>query len=114
MRNRAWRRHMSEKHTKRRLKEKNNIIFSFRNANDVLYLWNGARYIELLNTYFYYIAKGCVSTTQDSRYKQKYSRNNCRNSYAWKGDSNTRVEKRNELRKILKENGFRRGNTTGL
>lgn len=108
MRSREFRIRMKNKHTKRRLKKYSLSSWWWfsKNVNNVSYGEGGYRYINMLNSYNYFIAKETGTTFTQSKYKQKYSKNKSKDAWFEKGSGNTRIEQKEKFRKILKENGI--------
>lgn len=106
MRSREYRIRMKNKHTKRRLKKYARKSWYFRDINNVFHEEDTHRYINMLNSYSYFIAKETGTTFTVSRYKKRYSRNKSKKSWFEKGTGNTRIEQKEKFREILKENGI--------
>lgn len=98
----AWRRHKMEIHIKRRMSISMQISFNwfkykFKNVNNIPI--ESPVLIDYLNMPSYFINKTYYTTKWTSRYKRKYS--NSRSKGVYYNDSNNRVSKKREFRKML-------------
>lgn len=114
IRDRAWRRHIKEKHLVRRLRrvcQTNNWYRGFEDVNGIRHKKTSP--VDYIGSKDYTWAKTLSTTHYDSRYKVKYSPNNYHDYYRdkkpkSKGQSVGLREKDKAIfLKILKENGLK-------
>lgn len=112
IRDRAWRRHMEERHLIRRLRklcEKSRWYYGFEDINGIIH--NSRKILDYIGTKDYYLSKTLSTTVSISKYKVKYSPNRSRDYYRDekpRGQSyGLREKDKVILLKIIKENGLK-------
>lgn len=109
MRDRNWRRHIEEKIIIKRLR--GNILYKkwVYVVIDVNKNWyKKSLIVDFLGSLEYYLAKTTTTDHYASKYKAKWSANKCRNwSVEGKNKFFSRLQQKNLVKKILKENGLK-------
>lgn len=101
-RDRAWRRHIKDVHTIRRLKFKALRQWYFRTAN--FERVSSPMITHCIKTEIEFKAKTLSTLNYDSRNKVKFSPNKSKEYWRYKGGKSTREFEKLNFRKILKEN----------
>lgn len=106
-RGRAWRRHMKEKHTIRRLKIIKNChtYWPFYDVNN--FKIKNVKISDYLGLQSYFKAKSYSTDKWETRHKVKYSPNKSKDYWRYKGNKNTREYDKKQFFKILKEYGIK-------
>lgn len=112
IRDRAWRRHMEEKHITKRLKKlcrNSSWYYGLEDTNGIKH--KNPRITDYIGTKDYFLSKTLSTSSWDSKYKVKYSPNKSRDYYRDEkphGQSFSLREKdKIMLLNILKENGLK-------
>jgi hypothetical protein len=101
-RDRAWRRHIKEIHTIRRMKlSVKRHYWGFYDANDNRI--SNPDLKDLINTSTEFVAKTLSTTKYDTKNKVKYSPNRSKEYWRYKGGKGTREYSKKIFIKILKE-----------
>jgi hypothetical protein len=108
MRDRAWRRHIKDTITIRRLKRlshQHGSWWHFDDVNDIPHRYPILK--DYIGTSYHFMYKTYVTNKGDTNYKQKYSPNKCKHRYRYKGGERTRETSKLEFLRILKEYGIK-------